>query len=89
MSGSFPVGYAQTIPGVDTPGISLQKTSVSSVGHSYPYPELLDVLYDSYTHTRNFCEFCTPVPQIPGVRVYHFDNSCEFCGPVPQYPELV
>ena len=52
MSGSFPVGYPQTIPGVDTPGITLQKTSVSSVGHSYPYPDHLQVLYASVTNTR-------------------------------------
>ena len=38
------VGCVQTIPGVFTPGITLQITSVSYVGHSYPYPELLSVL---------------------------------------------
>ena len=81
------VGYAQTIPGVFTPGITLQRTSVSSVGYSYPYPDLLGVLYviDVHTRTRNFWKFCTPEPQIPGVRVYHFYNVCEFCTPVPQY----
>ena len=86
---SCSVGYAQTMPGVFTPGITLQRTSVSSVGHSYPYPELLKVLYDSHTRTRNFWKFCTPVPTIPGVRVYHFYNVCEFCTPVPLYPELL
>ena len=39
------------------------RTSASSVGHLYPYPELLEVLNDIHTQTRNFCEFCTPVPQ--------------------------
>ena len=83
------VGYTQTIPGVFTPGITLKITSVSSVGHSYPYPELLEVKYDSHTRTRNFWKFCTTVPQLPGVRVCHFYNFCEFCTPVPQYPELL
>ena len=79
------VGYAQTIPGVFTPGITLQGTYARSVGHSYPCPELLEVLYDIHTRTRNFWKFCTPVSQIPGVRVHHFYNLCEFCTPVPQY----
>ena len=74
MSGSFPVGYAQTIPAVDTPGITLKKTSVSSVGHSYPYPDLLQVLYASVTNT-----WCA------GISFY---DSCEFCGPVPKYPDF-
>ena len=86
---SCSVGYAQTIPEVFTPGITLQRTSVSFVGHPYPYPELLEVLYDIHTRTRNFWKFCTPVPQIPGVRVYHFYNLCEFCTPVLQHPELM
>ena len=71
------------------PGITLQRTSVSSVGHSYSYPELVEVLYGSHIRTRNFWKICTPVPQIPGVRVYHFYNLCESCTPVPQYPELL
>ena len=54
----YEVGYVQTIPGAFTPGITLlQRTSGSSVGHSYPYPELLDVLLhcnDIHTRTRNF-----------------------------------
>ena len=61
----------------------LQRTSVSSVGHSYPYPELLEVLYDIHTRNRKFWKFCTPVPQIPGVRVYHFHNICEFIATIP------
>ena len=65
------VGHVQTVPGVFTPGISLQRTSLSSVGHSYPYPELLEVLYDIHTCTRNFWKFCTPVATIPGVRIQH------------------
>ena len=58
------------------PGITLQGkgTSVRSVGHSYPHPELLEVLLlcDIHTRTRNFCKFCTPVATIPGVRLQHF-----------------
>ena len=33
---------------------------------SIPYPELLWVMYDIHTRTRNVCKFCTPVPQYPG-----------------------
>ena len=80
------VGYVQTIPGVFAPGITLQRTSVCSVGHSYPCPELLEVLYDIHARTRNFCKFCTPVATIPGVRVQYVfvpaRNFCEFCTPV-------
>ena len=66
------VGFVQTIHGVNTPGITLQRTSIiSSVGHSYPYPELLEVLCDVHTYTRNFWKFCTPVATIPGVRVQY------------------
>ena len=72
-----------------TPGITLRRTSLSSVGQSYAYPELLEVLYDSHTCTRNFWKFCTPVPQIPGTRVYHFYNLCDLCTPVLQYPKLL
>ena len=68
---SFSVGYVQTIPGVINAGITLQRTSVSSAGHSYPYPELLEVLCDIHTRTRNFWNFCTPVATIPGVWVQH------------------
>ena len=59
-----------------------------------PIPELLYVLLDIHTHTRNFCKFCTPVAQYPGygyVRVelpvygcgynihIHTRNFCELC----------
>ena len=71
------VGYSQTVPGVFTPGITLQRTFVSSVGQLYPYPELLEDLYDIHTRTRNFWKFCTPVPTIPGVRVQHFYTRSE------------
>ena len=58
------VGYT----GVFYPGIILQRTSVSCVGYSYPYLELLEVLYARCHNTRgtdtacfeparNFCEF--------------------------------
>ena len=36
-----------------------------------PVPELLLVLQDIHTRTRNFCEFGTPRATIPGVRVQH------------------
>ena len=36
-----------------------------------PILELLLVLYDIHTRTRNLCEFCTPRATIPGVRVQH------------------
>ena len=71
------VGYSQTVSGVYTPGITLQRTPVSSVGHSYPYPELLEVLYDIYTRTRNFGKLSTPVRTIPRVGVQHFYTSSE------------
>ena len=56
--------------------IPVPGTPVSSVGYSYPYPELLRVLYTPchntrgtgaalFVHARNFCEFCTRVPQYP------------------------
>ena len=64
-------GYVQIVPGVFTPGTTLQSTSVSYVAHPYPYPEHLEVLYDIHTCTRNFCKFCTPAATIPGVRVHH------------------
>ena len=86
-----------------TPGITLQRTSGISVRHSYAYPELLEVLYDIHTGTRDFWKFCTtviPVPgtsgisvrqchKYPGARVYHFYSLIELCTPVPQYPELL
>ena len=52
--------------------IPVPGTSVSSVGHSYPYPELLWVLYHIHTRTRNFREFCTPRTTITGLRVHCF-----------------
>ena len=66
------------------------RTSVRFLGHSYPYPELLLVLYTPCHNTRgtgtapfvparSFCEFCTPMPQCP--------ELLEFCYsfiPVPE-----
>ena len=72
------VGYSQTVPRVFTPGITLLRTSVSSVGHSYPYPELLEILQDIHTRNRNFWKFCTPVLTIPGVRVHHLYTRSKF-----------
>ena len=49
-----------------TPGITiqitLQRTSVSSAGHSYPYPELLEVLYASATIPGTSVSLNTSVP---------------------------
>ena len=54
--------YARaTIPG----------SSGSFVRLSYPYPELLEVLQDFHTRTRNLCEFCETRATIPGVLVQH------------------
>ena len=81
--------------------IPVQRTSASSVRHSYPYPELVWVLYAPchntrgtgttfLVRTRNFCEFCTPVPQYPELLwvLQHFHtrtrNFCKFCKtPIP------
>ena len=55
------------------PGNTLHNTSVSPVRHLYPYPELLQALYDLHTRTRNFCKFCTPcftIPELPVQRFY-------------------
>ena len=50
-----------------TPGTTLQWTAVSSAGHSFPYPHVLEVLlYDNHILTRNFWMFCTPVSKYPG-----------------------
>ena len=35
----------------------------------YPYPELLRVLYNIHTRTKNFCEFCTTFIPVPGTSV--------------------
>ena len=72
MSELCSVGYVQTIlTSGYIPGITLQRTSVSSVDHSFPYLELLEVLCDIYTCTRNFRKFSKPVDTIPGIRVQH------------------
>ena len=68
------VGYVETMPGIFTPGITVQRTSVSCVGHSYPYPEVLEVLHDIHTRTRNFWKICMPVATIPGVRVQYVSH---------------
>ena len=60
-------------------------TSVSFVQNPYPYKELMWVLYDIHTSTRNFCKICTPVPQYPQLLEVLYDfhtrtrNFCEFC----------
>ena len=64
------------------PGIILQRSYVKSVGHSYPYPELLEVLYDIPTHTRNFWKFYTPVPTILETSGSSVRTPCP-------YPELL
>ena len=55
--------------GTGTTYVYLPGTSVSYVWHSYPYPELLRVLQDIHTRTRNFCEVCTIFIPVPGTRV--------------------
>ena len=61
---SCSVGYVKNILRVFTPAITLKRAYESSVGHSYPYPELLKFCTTVIPiHTRNFCEFCkTPIP---------------------------
>ena len=52
VSKSCLLGYAQNIPEVFTPVITLQRTCVNSVGQPYPCPELLEVLYASAANIR-------------------------------------
>ena len=42
------------------------------------YPELLEVLQDFHTRTRNFCEFCRTFIPVP-------ETSVSCVRPVPQY----
>ena len=70
-------GTQKAIPAVFSSGITLQRTSVTSVGHFNPYPELLEDLYDVHTRIRNFWKFWTPVRTIPGVRVLRFYTRSE------------
>ena len=56
---------------VFTSGITQLRTTLSYVGHSYPYPEFLEVLYDIHTCPRNFWNFCSIDATVPGVRVQH------------------
>ena len=53
------VGYTQNHTRA---GITLQRTYVTSVGHSYPYPELLEVLYAGGTKTRGTGAACLYLP---------------------------
>ena len=73
--------------------IPVPRTSGRSVRHSYSYPDLLEILYArghntrgtgtaSFVPARNFCEFCTPVPQYPGT------SGSSARHPYP-YPELL
>ena len=64
---------------VVTPGITLHRTSVSSVGCSYPYSERLQVLYARCLNTRGAGTACFVPPR----------NFCELCTPMPQYLELL
>ena len=74
---------------VFTPGITLQRTSVTSVGHSYPYPELLEVLCAGVTKTRGTGTACLYLPGTSGssVRPCHitrkFWQFCKTFIPVP------
>ena len=64
-------------------------TSVSFVGHSYPYPELLQVLYASATNTQGTGKAFSYLPgtSVSSVRPCHNTwNFCNFCNtfiPVP------
>ena len=64
-------------------------TFVSSVGHSYPYPELLQVLYASATNTRGTGTVFSYLPgtSVSSVRLYHntpnFWKCCKTFIPVP------
>ena len=52
---------------VYTPNHTLQRTSVTSVGHSYPYPELLEVLYARATipgSSGSFVRLSYPYPEL-------------------------
>ena len=78
-----------------TTSIPVQRTSLSYVRHSYPYPELPYDLYaratiprvrgQHFIPARIFRKFCTPVPQYPGLLEVLEDfhtrtrNFCEFC----------
>ena len=67
--------------------ISVPGTSGSSVRHSYPYPELLEVLYDIHTRTRgmgiSFYNYVSSVRPCHNTR-----NICEFCNTSVPYPEV-
>ena len=83
--------------------IPVPETSRSSVRHSYLYPKLLEVLCARghktrgvgtarFVPARNFCEFCTPVPQYPEVleilqdirtRTGNFWKFCRTLIPLP------
>ena len=82
-------GTHKTIPGVITPGISLQRTSVTCVGHSYPYPELLEVLYAGATKTRGTGTACLYLPETSASSVrschntWNFWKLCKASIPVP------
>ena len=68
------------MPGVFTPIITLQRTSVTSVGHSSP--ERLEVLYAGATKTRGTGTACIypPGPSGNSVRLCHNTRKfCEFC----------
>lgn len=41
FAGLCAVGYSKNVPGVFTPGITVNTTSVRSVRHSYPYEDFL------------------------------------------------
>ena len=82
-----------TIPGVFTPGITLQRTSVGSVRNSYPCQKLLQALYHIHTRIpRTSVTSVRPYPQYPGYGYGIFlptQNFRELCTPVPQNLELL
>ena len=67
----------------------VQSTCVKSVGHLCPYPELLEVLYDTHTRTRNSGISYASAINTRGAGIKHLRNLCEFLWPVPPNPELL
>ena len=71
-------GTHKTVPGVFIPGITLQRTSVTSVRHSYPYPELLELVYAGATKTRGAGTACLYLPGTSGSSVRPCHNTRKF-----------
>ena len=72
------VGYTQNHTRGITPGITLQTTSVTPVGHLYPNPELLEVLYAGATKTPSTGTACLYMPGTSGSYVRPCHNTRKF-----------